>query len=215
MTGRRRAALNQALHELRRPLQSLALAVGAGQATSGAESSLRLVAAALDRLDNEINGRASRRVPKPVAVRSLLESAIGRWRAGASLGGSELRLGEAAGPAVIEGDPVGLAQALDNLIVNAIEHGGSSIVVEARRYGSWLRITVADSGRGTRPESRRGPPTEVLARTGGKGRRGHGLAVVRRVAADHSGRFELRTAERGSVATLELPLPPGRAALAA
>ncbi len=207
MTGRRRAALNEALHELRRPLQALALAIGPGRATAGGvESSLLLVTAALDRLDNEINGRGSQRLPQPVPVRPLLESAIGRWRARASLGGGALSLRWDAGPSVIEGDPLGLSQALDNLIVNAIEHGGPSVVVGARPHGRRLRITVADSGRAQRPASRRGAPAEVLARLTGRRRRGHGLAVVRRVAAVHRGRFELRCSERGSVATLELPL---------
>jgi signal transduction histidine kinase len=207
--GRRRAALNEALHELRRPLQALALAVGPGRAAGGVESSLLLVTAALDRLEGEINGRGVERVPEPVPVRPLLESAVGRWQARARLAGGELSLLGAA-PSVIEGDPLGLSQALDNLIVNAIEHGGPTVAVEARRLGRQVRITVSDSGRMRRPASRRGAPAEVLARLTGRRRRGHGLAVVRRVAAAHRGRFDLRCSERGSIATLVLPVAMGR-----
>ncbi|HET7177655.1 MAG TPA: hypothetical protein VFI63_03105, partial [Solirubrobacterales bacterium] len=50
--GRRRGALNEALHELRRPLQAIALAAGAGGAGArGIEGSVELAAAALERLD--------------------------------------------------------------------------------------------------------------------------------------------------------------------
>ena len=73
-------------------------------------------------------------MPTPNPVRPLLEAAVGRWRARARIAGGELRLGEVAG-AVLDGDPVALSQALDNLIVNAIEHGGPMVEVEARRNG--------------------------------------------------------------------------------
>lgn len=212
--GRRRTALNEALHELRRPLQSIVLAAGSG-AVPRVESSVRLAAVALERLDHEINGGAQGRAREVVPARPLLESAVGRWRARASLGGGSLALRWAAGEAMVEADRFGLAQALDNLIVNAIEHGGPSIAVEGRLRGDRLRVSVADSGRASRPASRRGAPAEILARLAGRRRHGHGLTVVRRVAADHRGRFALRCTENGTLAVLELPLardPAGAAA---
>jgi signal transduction histidine kinase len=65
---------------------------------------------------------------------------------------------------------------------------------------------VIDDGIAARPASRRGTPSEILARLTGRNRRGHGLEVVRSVAAKHGGRFALRHADDGSVAVLELPL---------
>ena len=204
----RREALNEALHELRRPLQALVLSVEPGQpAAGGVESSLFLVSAALDRLDEEINGSGPERVAEPVPVRPLLESAVGRWRARARMTGGELGLAEVSA-VVLLGDPVRLSQALDNLIVNAIEHGGPMVEVGARERGGRIAITVTDSGRADRPLSRRGSPAEVLARLTGRARRGHGLSVVRQVAAAHHGSFDLRRSEQGSVATLELPVAP-------
>jgi signal transduction histidine kinase len=203
----RRAALNEALHELRRPLQALALSVEPGRpAAGGTESSLFLVTAALDRLDEEINGAGPDRVPTPNPVRPMLEAAVGRWRARAHIAGGELRLGGVAS-AVLEGDPVALSQALDNLIVNAIEHGGPMIEVEAHLNGRRLTITVTDSGTGGLAP-RRESPGELFARLTGRGRRGLGLSVVRRVAASHHGSFDLRHSERGAVATLEFPVAP-------
>jgi len=210
--GRRRIALNRALHELRRPLQAIALA-GAGPGPGAPpvlESSVELAAAALDRLDREVNGGGLQRPAEEVELRPLLEAATRRWRGRAAQADASLSLRWRAGRATVVGDRVELAQALDNLIVNAIEHGGPAISIDARPYKGRVRIVVADSGRAARSAARRGTPAEVVARLSGPNRRGHGLAVVRRVAAGHAGRFALRRSERGSLALLELPLAGGR-----
>jgi signal transduction histidine kinase len=206
--GRRRSALNEAVHELRRPLQAIALACGERTAHHVVEGSVQLAAVALERLDREINGGGgSANVPREtIPARPLLESAVARWRSRASLGGGGLSLRWRAGEVLVEADRLALAQALDNLIVNAIEHGGPHVVVEGRRRGGRLRMTVEDSGCASRPAARRGAPAEVIARLAGRRRRGHGLAVVRGVADLHGGRFVLRRSERGSLAVLELPL---------
>jgi signal transduction histidine kinase len=205
--GRRRSAMNEALHELRRPLQAIALA-GSG-ASPGVESSIELAAVALERLDREINGGPIAAARAAVRPYPLLQAAVGRWKARAVLSGASLELRWRAGDAVLSGDRSGLSRALDNLIVNAIEHGGPSIVVEARRQGNRLRVSVADSGSASRPRERRDSPAAVIARLSGRNRRGHGLPVVRRIAADHGGRFVLRRSEQGSLAVLELPLAAG------
>jgi signal transduction histidine kinase len=215
--GRRRSALNEALHELRRPLQAIAL-VGGGDLGSPPvlESSVQLAAAALERLDREVNGGGTLQRPaEAVEVRPLLEAAVRRWRARASLAGGSLKLGWRAGRAVVVGDRVELAQALDNLIVNAIEHGGPEISIDARPRKGHVRIVIADSGRASRPMGRGGTPSDVIARLSGRRRRGHGLLVVRQVAAAHDGRFALRCSERGSLAMLELPLTADRRSPAA
>jgi signal transduction histidine kinase len=205
--GRRRSALNEAVHELRRPLQAIALACGERTANHVVEGSVQLAAVALERLDREINGGGSRpNEPRAISVRPLLESAVARWRSRASLGGGSLSLRWRAGELFVEADRLGLAQALDNLIVNAIEHGGPTIAIEGRRCGDRLLLVVSDSGRASRPATRRDAPAEVLARLAGRQRRGHGLAVVRRAADLHGGRFALRHSEHGSLAVLELPL---------
>jgi two-component system sensor histidine kinase HydH len=214
--GRRRSALNEALHELRRPLQAIALAGGGDVGSPPVlESSVRLAAAALERLDREVNGATLQRPAEAVEVRALLEAAVRRWRARASLGGGSLTLRWRAGRPVVLGDRVDLAQALDNLIVNAIEHGGPAISIDARLHKGRVRIVIADSGRASRSAARRDTPADVIARLSGRNRRGHGLAVVRQVAAAHDGRFALRRSERGSLALLELPLTGDRGSSAA
>ncbi len=214
--GRRRTALNEALHELRRPLQALALAAPPAQPgePSAIVGSVQMAATALERLEREINGESLGSARAPIAVRPLLDSAVARWRARAALAGSSLALRWQAGEATVDGNRCEVAQALDNLIVNAIEHGGPEIVVEARLRPGGLCLAVLDSGRGSRPDSRRESPAELVARLSGRSSHGHGLRVVRRTAAAHGGEFRLRVSERGTEAALELPLS-GLAGIAA
>jgi len=141
-------------------------------------------------------------VPGPLATR--LATAF-------ELGGLEVDLALVVLGAAIDADRCGIAQALDNLIVNAIEHGGPTIVLAARLREGRLRIAVVDSGRASRPRRRPNSPAEVVARLSGRNRHGHGLEVVRRVAAAHGGHFALRRAERGSLAVLELPVAEAEA----
>lgn len=214
--GRRRAALNRALHELRRPLQAIALAVDAGSLSPGAiESSVRLAAVALEQLDSEINGGGSRSRAGAIPVQPVAESSVARWAGPARLAGGSLALRWKAGGAVVVCDPNALGQALDNLIVNAIEHGGPEIVVEGRCHEDRLRVSVTDPGgcassiRGG--DGRRG----MLAHLSGRRRHGHGLAVVSQVATAYGGRFALSRSDGGSLAILELPLAARRAGMAA
>jgi signal transduction histidine kinase len=209
--GRRRSALNEALHELRRPLQALALAAPRvhPQEPAAIQGSVRLAATALERLEREINGEAVGVVRAPILVQPLLDSAVSRWQGRATLAASSLTLRRRAGEATVDGDRCEIAQALDNLIVNAIEHGGPEIVVDARSHRGRLSVSVVDSGRRSRPTSRREGPGGLLARLAGRRRHGHGLRVVRRTAAAHGGEFRLRSSERKTEAVVELPLCGG------
>jgi signal transduction histidine kinase len=205
--GRRRSALNEALHELRRPLQAVALSAGprfGGSATDG--EPIELAAHALERLDREINGGPLVPALSSIDAAGLARSAVARWQARARIAEASLELRWSAGNALLSGDRSALAQALDNLIVNAIEHGGPTIVVAGRLVEGRLRIAVVDSGRAARRRPRRNSAAEAIARLSGRHHCGHGLGVVRRVAADHGGHFAFRRAERGSRAVLELPL---------
>ncbi|HWB70449.1 MAG TPA: HAMP domain-containing sensor histidine kinase, partial [Solirubrobacterales bacterium] len=166
--GRRRTALNEAMHELRRPLQAVMLATsgGEGDRRPGVPGSLDLAQQALERLDREINGESRPPRLEVVALTPLLRQAVGRWQARARIAGCTLELRWRGDAASVWAEPEELAQALDNLIVNAIEHGGPEIIVEGARRGTGLRVSVEDSGRATRPASRRGNPAEVIARLG-------------------------------------------------
>lgn len=206
--GRRRASLNEAMHELRRPLQVLALSLPADRAEEEAcDSSLRMATAALERLDREINGQAAGESPKPLAARALLEDAVGRWKRPAALRGRALQLLWRASEPRVTGSEVGLAQALDNLINNAIEHGAGKVTIEAREISGRLLLAVRNSDRSPLARGKR-EGFDLRRRLGGYHRHGHGLRVVARTAADHGGSFQLLRFKGGTEARFELPLHP-------
>lgn len=223
--GRRRGALNRALHELRRPLQTLALGAdavpGNGRrgtdrviAANGVEpNGLELAVAALDDLDRELNGSEPPPRLRPLECRRCVESALGRWRVAAGRAGSKIELRWHARHATVLADSRRLAQALDNLIVNALEHGSPPIRVEGSVAGSRVRITVLDGGGPVSPAPPNGGVGGAAGRLQGwlrrrrtAGRRGHGLEVVTRIAREHGGRLEMRSAGRGTAVMLDLPL---------
>jgi signal transduction histidine kinase len=205
--GRRRSSLNEAVHELRRPLQVLALSLPADTETARVlSSSLHMATAAVDRLDREINGGRPPGVNAPVALRLVVEEALERWQGRADITGRPLKLVWRGGDPLLCGDGVELGQGLDNLISNAFEHGEGEISVEAQEEKGLLRIVVLDRGQAASPC--RGW-SSLGARLSGRGRHGHGLRVVRRVAARHGGSFRLRRSSRGTEASLELPLDGG------
>jgi signal transduction histidine kinase len=207
--GRRRTALNEALHELRRPLQALVLQAPARQRVDGREGPVEMAAAALERLDREINGEPAASDRAPLLARPLAESALSRWRERAAGVGATLELHWEAGGAAIDADRQDIAAALDNLIDNAIEHGGPRIAVEAASFADMLSLAVVDSGVDAAPRReapRVAAPNDLLNRLSGRRRHGHGLRRVRRTAAAHGGSFSLHRGESGTSAVLELPL---------
>jgi signal transduction histidine kinase len=207
--GRRRSALNEALHELRRPLQTLALAASAEpvERAGPVPGAVAMAASALERLEREINGDSVEPLRVAVAVRPLLEAARCRWQERAASAGASLSLVDPAAELRVEADPLELARALDNLIANALEHGGPEIRIAARRRDGGLELAVLDSGAAAvRPSWRRSRLVATTARISGRGRRGHGLRIVRRLAAVHGGELRLRATEAGTEAAIRLPL---------
>jgi|SRR6185295_4775877 len=195
LRARRRSALNRALHELRRPLQTLALAPAKADGGPGPNAA-QLALAALDDLDHEINGSSRSLVPRPVACRALVESAVERWRTPAANACRSLELRWSAGAAVALVDPRRVAQALDNLIANAIEHGGLRVRVEVTIAAGRVRISVSNAA------------LRAIDDVPYDARHGHGLRVVASVAAAHGGRFDVQRPAGAWVAILELPLAP-------
>lgn len=199
--GRRRAALNEAMHELRRPLQALSLALpGDLDGQGAADSSLRLAVAALERLDQEINGGESLDELSPLSMRPLLEEAVNRWEPQAVRSGGCVQLQWSGEEVWVKGSRSMLSQAVDNLISNGLEHGRGRVTIEACREGSRCVLLIRSNGR----KNHRQPPRRL--RPGGRARHGYGLRVVARVARSHGGQFDLRLFKMGAEAQLLLPV---------
>jgi signal transduction histidine kinase len=202
--GRRRAALNEAVHELRRPLQVLSLSLPADVPEAlHVESSLQMAAVALERLDHEINGDPPQEVETEVSIADLVKEAEQRWCRAASRSGTRLQLDRNGEELGVAGNRFDLAQALDNLLNNAIEHGGPQVRIGWRRERDWVRMFVTDTGGGLAASTNSSRRSRK-----GQGQRGHGLRVVGRIAKMHGGRFTLSRTSHGTEASLLLPLPP-------
>lgn len=195
ITPAHRRRLNAAMHELRRPLQAMALGGGpGGQEDLARPGLLELASSALAELDVEVNGgrRESAARVGIASCRNLVRAAVARRRA--AVPPTAMALNWDAGPAVLRCDPVDIARALDNLLENAVEHGAPPFVVAGALAAGRVRITVANGARAGAPSGGADP------------RRGHGLRIVSEVAAEHGGRFAVCRTDSGCVAALELPL---------
>jgi signal transduction histidine kinase len=207
--GRRRSALNAALHELRRPLQALSLVLSCDPPAVGPlEASLEMAVAAVERLDREINGCSVLSARRRFSVRSVVEPAVDRWRPVAAHAGRSLRLGWSGCDRDLDGDPIALVQAVDNLISNALVHGSGAITLEVEADDRLLQLAVKDGGV-RQVGGLGGARSPRRDRIGGRNRHGHGLGVVREVAAQFDGEFRLIRSHSGSEASLVLPLCGG------
>ncbi|MBK5233075.1 MAG: HAMP domain-containing histidine kinase [Thermoleophilia bacterium] len=204
----RRTALNRALHEVRRPLQALALATaepmrpGPAPTTGSVWQAIR----ALGDLDRQLNGLPGGSNSRELlACRLMVDACVRRWQSRARLGGSEVSLRWAGPDALVRGDGTAISGAVENLILNAIEHGGSTITVNGLAVGRWVKVEVIDSGRSRGRQNKGAAPQRLLTGAANRRRHGHGLDLVRRVAQDHNGRLDVDLSGDGSKVVLTLP----------
>jgi two-component system OmpR family sensor kinase len=202
--ARERRLLSDASHELRTPLSVLRTEV---QLALRGDRDARELRGALESVGHETE-RLSRlaedllvlarfdqgRLPirgEPLDAQELLEAAARRARAAASAAGRRV----VAEPqredgAVALADPDRAAQALDNLVANALAYGRGEVRLSAREVEGQVELHVADQGDGF--------PPELLERAfdrfsrGDPGRSGEGtglgLAIVAAIARAHRGR---------------------------
>jgi len=201
----RRTLVNRALHEARRPLQAIALSMPSAPGSMSPALPVWQAIQALGEVDRRVNGGAPDRIrPEPVACRCMVEACVRRWQSRARMAGAGIEFRWTGPEALVTGDPAALSAAVENLILNAIEHGGPRIVVRALVLGQRLRVEVSDEG-GRAGRAARRPGAPDLARVTGRDRHGHGLAVVRATCKEHGGRLEADLGEAGSRAAIILP----------
>jgi signal transduction histidine kinase len=196
----------RACHELRGPLGAARLALAAmdGEAPparlAALDLELRRAGLALEDLGAARRGRRVAGREEPIAVTELLREQRAVWDLVARALGATLVLGEDLPGVHVLGDRMRLAQAIGNLVVNALQHGGGRVELSARLAGDAVRIEVSDEGPGL--------PAGIVAlaeRREGAGRHGHGLAVAASVARRHGGRLTPAPSARGARIGLELP----------
>jgi signal transduction histidine kinase len=214
-----REAVARACHELRGPLTAARLGLSL-QLRADEESHARLraidtelsrAALALDDLSvarrGELGGPRLTAIAR-VDLAALAADAVEAARGHAEEVGVDLRpverspaVGNGGRGGAVWGDRLRLAQAVGNLIANAIEHGGTTVRVSVATRGRVVRVEVCDDGPGLPA------PVAALARRPrrGRGTRGRGLAIALAIARRHGGTIAAAPARTGARVVLELP----------
>jgi signal transduction histidine kinase len=211
------ARVARCAHELRGSLGALRLgldlALARGGLTPDRLRALDLQLARATAALHELDGPAGAGALVPVPVAPLLADAVASLEPLAAGRGADLRLIDVS-DAVVLGDRGRLGQAVGNLIINAVEHGGRKIWVSGRVGEGEVRLEVRDDGPGlSRPRGR--VYLRRLFRAPVTGPHGHGLSIAAGVAAAHGGRLLSVPSGVGLRIVLELPLHARAAAAAA
>ena len=103
----------------------------------------------------------------------------------------------------VEGDPVTIGRALQNLVDNALTHGELPVSVSARRTSDEIVIEVRDAGPGIDDDVSplAGQPFRLSRAADGSGL---GLAIVAEIATQHRGRLSFRHSAGTNTACLQL-----------
>jgi signal transduction histidine kinase len=198
---RRLDMVARAEHELRGPLTAFSLALDAARGTPAGrrlrivlDAELARARAGLADLAAARVGRRASVVEERVHVDRLLRSSAAAWEGR----GRRVSVRSEAGLAVVTGDRGRMAQALGNVISNAVEHGSGEVTAVASRTAGRVRIEVTNpvaAGRRLRavPEP---------------GERGRGLEIAADAAADLGGSLTSAIGPRRARTVIELPVDP-------
>jgi signal transduction histidine kinase len=157
-----------------------------------------------------VESGAYRSAFEKVEVGRIVHDICDLYRAAADERQIELRC-ESATTVTVFGDRELLAQALTNLLDNALKYtsGPGRVDVRLEQTGTRMRLRVTDSGPGI-PASERERVLERFSRLDAarsKPGNGLGLAMVKAIAEQHDGRLRFEdNAPHGLVAILELPV---------
>ena len=107
----------------------------------------------------------------------------------------------------VRGDARRVRQILDELLANALDHGGTGVTVEASRRNGDVEVTVADTGPGVPPDLEDTVFDRFTRGTvGDHGGWGLGLAVARELAQAQGGTLDYaRGSPAGARFTMRIP----------
>jgi signal transduction histidine kinase len=215
--GNRLATLGRVVagvaHEIRNPIAAMRLkaenAVAAGPDLARKDHALHMIVEQIGRLESLLRNllssvqRAAPIYARVSDVTLFLEQRVELFGEQAAAHGLVLEARGHHTEACF--DAARIAQAIDNLILNAIQNTppGGRVTLSAETTADHLILSVADTGRGV-PEPVRGNLFEPFV-TGRSDGTGLGLAVVREIAEAHGGSARAVHRRDGTTFVLELP----------
>ena len=156
--------------------------------------------------------RAPRRTDETVDLGGLAREVVARLRPHAEYKGQTVHLATPAEACRVEGDPIGLREAIENLVGNALKYSpvGTQVAVRVGRADGVVQFTVSDEGPGlslTDQERLFKPFHRLRPRpTGGEDSSGLGLYLTKQVVEAHGGGIGVVTAPgKGSTFGVVLP----------
>jgi signal transduction histidine kinase len=197
-------------HEIRNPIAAMRLKAENALAHSPERQrdALGVILQQIDRLNDLCESLLSLAKPLRLDVRRVvatdwLDERLRTFKERANANGASLQA--RSDIADVFFDPAQLGRALDNMIINALQHtpNGGQIAISMTRIKDTLRIVVADTGSGVASTVR-----DNLFEPFASGRpdgTGLGLAIAREIAEAHGG--SIRTVPSISGATFEINLP--------
>ena len=192
--GRRARLLAHAEHELRGALTALAL--------EAPQLDLSRARAGLADLEAARTGRPPRGAREALRLDRVVWAAATRADLAARRAGGRVRVEWRAGAVTVAADRARVSQALENLLDNAIEHGGAQVTVTGRRTARGVRVVVRDEG----AAATEGPRGALPAAAGGEDLRGHGLAIAAAAARRCGGSLARLPTERGIAVAIDMPV---------
>jgi signal transduction histidine kinase len=204
-----REFVEDASHELRTPLTALRLRLEAAEHAAGgvAREDLDAAVAEVERLSQLVEGllalaRADAGAPtsEHVDAAAVVRERLDAWRPLGEERGVRLAA-ELDGEQPVRAGRTRLAQALDNLVANALEvaPAGSAVTVSAHGVPDAVELRVRDAGPGM-TDAQKARAFDRFWRAGsGAGHSGLGLAIVRKLVELDEGEVELVDAPGGGL----------------
>lgn len=219
-TEARRRFIDDASHQLRTPLTTLATQVAYAQREVDPAVQREMLGTIRQQLDETIRqtnqmlslARADSAPPQrhTFDAVAMAESLVRQWWAQARELGVDLGLDAPDQVLMLEGEPELLREALSNLLHNAVRYSGAGAHVTLVLRGlpeGVVHIAVVDDGPGLPPNEMERAGERFFRGVGTLPGSGLGLAIVGTVAQRHGGQMQVASGPQGRGLAVTLTLP--------